>query len=177
MIHVGIDPDVCDMAVGFWADGLPVGAQVIHVIRRKGVVGGASVMQMVDALRRTQPQEHGVVESVAIEGQQIDRREARPADLFTLAQATGAVAYWLRDYHPDALFRIAPPKEWKGQVAKHAHQARLYSDLGWGYTIIGSGKGKYARPLRIPSNFHHITPGQWKHCGDALLLARWASEQ
>lgn len=177
MIFIGIDPDVCDMALGFWSKGEPVGAQVVHVVRRKGVTGGAAVHRMIEALAASQPNAHGVVESIAIEGQQIDRREAKPENLFTLAQAAGAVGMWIHDFYPDAQIRIPTPKVWKGQLAKHAHQARLYADLGWDYTIIGSGKNRYARPLNPSSQFQHITPGQWKHVGDALLLGRWAEQQ
>ena len=56
-------------------------------------------------------------------------------------------------------------------------QARLYYDLDWGYEIIGSGLKRYARPNSPPIFFDNITPGQWKHVGDALLLARWAHKQ
>ncbi len=99
------------------------------------------------------------------------------ANLFTLAQVAGVGLSWIRDFHPEARCWIPTPTEWKGQLAKHAHQARLYSDLGWGYTIIGSGKNRYARPLTPPPAFQHIKPGQWKHVGDGLLLARSASLQ
>ena len=52
-----------------------------------------------------------------------------------------------------------------------------YRELGWGYAIVGTGTSSYARPLNPPAHFDHITAGQWKHVGDALLLAQWAHEQ
>lgn len=69
------------------------------------------------------------------------------------------------------------PETWKGGIAKYAHQARLYKELGWGYEIVSKGKpSAYSRPTNPPQKFKHITKGQWKHVGDALLLAKWAHE-
>ncbi len=177
MNTIGIDPDTKDTAIGYWNDSGPVGASVIHVVRRKTSEQSQVLMarQVAQAIRKGC--EWGRVEAVAIEGQQIDKRRARPADLFTLAHTTGMAAVLMVMHYPDALIVIPTPKVWKGRVAKHAHQARLYDDLGWGYKIIGTGDNRYARPLLPPSKFEHITPGAWKHVGDALLLARWAHQQ
>lgn len=90
---------------------------------------------------------------------------------------TGAAALRVRQIYRGATILVPTPKEWKGQIQKHAHQARLYNDLGWGYEIVGTGDGRYARPRKAPSAFSHITKGQWKHVGDAMLLARWAQDQ
>lgn len=170
MITLGIDPDSKDLALGIWGDQGPIGATVYHV------KGASSNYQILDVLaystigfgRKEQPSR------CAIEGQQIDRRRARPRDLFKLAHVTGAAGLWLHQQHPNIELLFPTPSEWKGGVAKHAHQSRLYEELGWGFKIIGTGKGRYARPLRVPECFTHISPGQWKHVGDALLLARWA---
>ena len=175
MIALGIDPDSKDCAVAAWGDDGPLAAQVIHVVRRKTSV--QSQVLMAEALAGTDPISamFGLrVKTVAIEGQQIDGRRARPADLFTLAHVTGSVLSWAVEWWGMADFVVPTPKKWKGSVAKHAMQARMYRELGWGYTIIGSGASKYARPEAPPARFKNITKGQWKHVGDALLLAQWA---
>lgn len=174
-IALGIDPDVKDLALGVWDDDGPWGAEVIHLVG-KSKIGEQSQVRMAHALSRKE-NTIAMPHIIAIEGQQVDGRRARPRDLFTLAHVTGAAIHWCAGLFPFAHIIVPTPTEWKGGVAKHAHQARLYDDLGWGYEIIGSGNGRYARPDLPPSTFDHITPGQWKHVGDALLLARWAHQQ
>lgn len=171
MIALGIDPDSKDMSFATWGPQGPIDAQVAHV------VGAASNYQMLAVLANTALLWCDDAKVVAIEGQQIDRRKARPRDLFKLAHMTGAVALRVRQSLPDAKIIVPTPKEWKGSVAKHAMQARLYAELGWGYTIVGTGTSRYARPKNPSLHFNHITAGQWKHVGDALLLARWAHQQ
>ena len=178
MIALGIDPDTKDCAVAAWNVNGPFAAQVIHVIRRK--TKRQSQVRMAAALAGTDPDPDlsGLnVTTIAIEGQQIDKRLARSKDLFTLAHVTGSAISWCTEWWGMAEILVPTPYEWKRGVAKHAHQARLYHELDWGYTIVGNGTNKYARPLNIPIRFRHITDGQWKHVGDALLLARWAYEQ
>jgi len=179
MIALGIDPDVHDLSIAAWNDHGPMAAQVVHVKQRKGAYVQSQV-RMAERLAGTDP-DHPMwgapVGRIAIEGQQIDGRRARPKDLFTLAHVSGAALAWCMEWFGSAAMFLPTPAEWKGAVAKHAMQARLYSDLGWGYTIHGAGTDRYARPAEAPKNFQHVTRGQWKHVGDALLLARWAHEK
>lgn len=167
---IGIDPDSKDMAIAAWNDDGPVSAGVVHVS------GSASNYQMIDALARERlVWPLGEVSTIAIEGQQRDGRKTGKGDLFKLAHMTGAVALWIRQQFPRARLLIPTPERWKGQLPKAVMQARLYDQFGWGYEMIGAGKpADYARPIVPPKHFHHITDGQWKHVGDALLLARWA---
>ncbi len=171
MIALGIDPDSKDTSWAWWDDGGPLAVGVAHVI------GKSSNYEMLGELALSNLSPWGTPEIVAIEGQQIDGRKAPPRDLFKLAHITGAAALRVRQMFPSAEILIPTPREWKKAVAKHAMQARLYADLGWGYHIIGSRTSRYARPIQPPDNFKHITAGQWKHVGDALLLARWAHQQ
>jgi hypothetical protein len=175
MIALGIDPDSKDCAVAGWNDDGPFAAQVIHVVRRKTKVQSQVLMAAALADTNPRPELFGLqVMTIAIEGQQKDGRRARPQDLFTLAHVTGSALSWCTEWWGMANIVIPTPKKWKGSVAKHAMQARMYRELGWGYTIIGTGTSKYARPEAPPARFNHITKGQWKHVGDALLLAQWA---
>lgn len=176
-ITLGIDPDTKDMAIAAWDDNGPRSAQVVHLVGANKT-GEQSQVRMARAMEDATlcPTLRGA-SLIAIEGQQIDKRKARPADLFTLAHTTGSALSWCCK-HFDQYTRIVipTPKEWKGSVAKHAMQGRLYKELGWGSTVIGTGTNRYARPINPPSKFKHVSPGQWKHIGDALLLAKYAYE-
>lgn len=177
MLTLGIDPDSKDLAIGYWDHTGPRTARVIHV------TGKASAYEMMQALSNASPLQWVGTgpQIIAIEGQQVDKRRTGKGDLFKLAHVTGAAYLWVVQQRTGGRILVPTPADWKRGVAKHAHQARLYDELGWGYEIVGAKSAKsdsrYARPLRAPSNFSHIEPGQWKHVGDALLLARWAQTQ
>lgn len=188
MLSLGIDPDTTDTAFAWWEKDGPVSAHVAHVVRKKGVTGADILIHTAHEIRRAATYHRSSTLKwpvvVAVEGQQIDGRKAKPASLFQLAQVAGmCISHVQERYQRDDLTLYIPtPTEWKGQVPKHAHQARLYDDLGWGYEVIGgrkgsTQKGSYARPLDPPKEFNHIKAGQWKHVGDALALAKWAYEQ
>lgn len=180
-LSLGVDPDLHDLALGFWNDSGPVTAYVVHLPKDTSLSGRERVERMCGSAYYSLGHilaEHKPT-AVAVEGQSLKRagsdQHARPGDIVKLAQVAGNVLGQLMVLLGHTVpFDLPEPEEWKGSVAKHAMQARMYSDLGWGYAIAGSGKGRYARPLKIPSPFSHITKGQWKHVGDALLLARWA---
>lgn len=171
MFTLGIDPDSADLAWAVWGPDGPVDAGVFHAVRRKGQQSQVNMAKVL----RAQDWPRYDVRKIAIEGQQKDGRRAAASSLFTLAHVTGGALQCCVRHYPDALIRVTPPKEWKGSVAKHAHQARMYSALGWGYTIKGSGTSRYAVPNNPPSHMD-FRATQWKHIGDALLLAQWAQD-
>ena len=119
----------------------------------------------------------------AVEGQELARtgakRHARPEDIVRLGNVAGmCVMRVARGYLHGCGLYWPKPSEWKGSVPKHAMQARLYDELGWGFQIVLQGKmPQYAVPLHAPVGFAEIGTAPWKHCGDALLLARWCWEQ
>lgn len=172
MITLGIDPDSTDLAWGVWGPDGPVDAGVFHAIRRKGAQTQVSMAKVLRA--ETWPDYD--IRRIVIEGQQKDGRRVAASSLFTLAHVTGSALQCCVRHYPDASIRVATPKEWKGSVAKHAQQARMYSALEWGYTLKGTGTSRYAVPTNVPSHMAHIRATQWKHAGDALLLARWAQD-
>jgi hypothetical protein len=169
MIALGIDPDTSDTAFAWWDEQGPMDIVVAHVVRRKGVK--RSLMQTAHAIKNASSTSG--VSIAAVEGQQQDRRRTGKRDLFTLAQVAGLCIGFVADRYPNAQLLVPRPDEWKGQLPKRVHQARLYEELGWGYEQSDT----YAVPVRVPDRFASITRGQWKHAGDALLLARWAYEQ
>lgn len=179
MIALGIDPGTSATAIALWdADG-PVFADLIRAKRGPGPGPArlADALLFYDQEDLDSAAEGGSIDRVVIEGQQKDRRTKSFANIITLAQSAGVATAWAKTWFPNADFYIPTPSEWKGQVEKSAHQARLYTDLGWGYTIHGSGKNKYARPVKPWPHFEHIQPGAWKDVGDALRLAQWAYDQ
>lgn len=176
-IYVGIDPDLHDVSIGYWLNDQPASAAVIHVPKVKGVVGHDAVLQMVKALAISGLIELDEEYVVAVEAQTLmrsgHRQHKRPQDIVILGNVAGAI---LMQCVQARNLLFPTPEEWKGQIPKAVMQARMFSDLGWGYQMVGKDQD-YARPLRIPEGFSHISSGQWKHVGDALLLARWASQQ
>lgn len=178
-MFIGIDPDLHDFAIGYWHKGQPHHAEVIHVPRRKGIVAQAAVRQMVAAMAfRMMNMIPAATEGIAIEAQTLQRtglkQHKRPGDIVILGNVGGAALGLCAMVVDMNQIAFPSPEEWKGQIPKAVMQARLYSDLGWGYERVGE---EYARPLRAPAAFNNISAGQWKHVGDALLLAHWASEQ
>jgi len=180
MKAIGVDPDLRDLAIGVWDDSGPVAAHVVHLVHDKELSGRKRVERMIRQCRYDLPtfrSWHEDATLFAVEGQSLKRegtaQHRRPGDIVKLAQVAGAAYGVLMTCGRWTDARLPEPEEWKGSVPKHAMQARLYKELGWGYSIIGKGKDSYARPRIIPEAFKHISPGQWKHVGDALLLARW----
>ncbi len=177
-MFIGLDPDLHDLAIGYWDNG-PKSAHVVHVPRKKGVIQHEAVLEMIQAMRMEPPflNRDPDVDGIAVEAQTLQRlglrQHKRPQDIVILGNVAGAALGMLADagyYH----LLFPTPEQWKGQIPKHVMQARLYDELGWGYEMVGES---YAVPLKIPKAFQHLLKGQWKHVGDALLLARWASKQ
>lgn len=176
-MFIGIDPDLHDLAIGYWLNGQPHGAKVIHVPKKKGLVRQAAVLEMVQQLGIQGIEIPEGTVGLAVEAQTLQRtglkQHKRPQDIVILGNVAGAVLGLCACTLSIDQILFPIPEEWKGQIPKAVMQARLYADLEWGYEMVGKD---YARPLRIPQNFRHILAGQWKHVADALLLARWASE-
>lgn len=197
MLCLGIDPDLHDLAIASWDDLGPVAAHVVHVPKRKGVVENEAVLAMMTALsgglpyfgRQLPPRFEGDGFDVspdwcAVESQELARgpqgQHRRPQDIVTLGQVAGmALMRVARGYLHGCGLYFPKPSEWKGSVPKAVMQARLYAELGWGYEVRGSGGSSYAVPHQAPTEFSALKfkTSQFKHIGDALLLARWCWEQ
>ena len=112
--------------------------------------------------------------NIIIEGQRIyQKQKVRPNDILHLGQIAGAVAMICAELYPHQRIIIPEPFDWKGNIDKATHQARLYNELGWGYKKIGK---KYAYPLH-PTIGQDLNKGEWKHVGDAIGLYRWGCTQ
>lgn len=187
MLCLGIDPDLHDLAIASWDDQGPVAGHVVHVPRVKGRVENEAVLAMMHELSKPWPDfaRPHIARDVqqpdwcAVEAQELARgpgaQHRRPQDIVTLGQVAGmAVMRVARGYLHGCGLYFPKPSEWKGSVPKHVMQARLYTELGWDYALAASSA--YAKPLRVPATWEGYG-AQWKHLGDALLLARWCWEQ
>lgn len=125
----------------------------------------------------------------AVEGQEIaytGRSGCNPRDIMLLAHVSGAAAAYLMEACCFPL-RFPTPAEWKGQVPKQIHQARICKQMGWEFEAKGSDPGRgYVVPMNSPvdSEGQIIRDfavrhgfGAWKHAMDAVGLARWCWEQ
>ena len=122
------------------------------------------------------------VTRIAVEGQELRRsgsaQHKRPEDIVHLAQVAGVAMGLLMSKALTRQFYMPPPSVWKGHIPKAVMQARLYDELGWGYEMVGKGKpADYAIPCNVPLRFTYLKKTDWKHVGDALLLARWVFEK
>jgi hypothetical protein len=200
MIALGIDPDLHCTAWGVvsTAPNLanPIRAVGIVTVDRK-LTGTAAVEAMLRQLSIALDEPFCLfnIDTVIIEGQNLSgqggRKHARPQDIIHLAQVAGAAAGIAQAACPLAFegVRIPSPEVWKGSVPKGAMQGRLYTRLGVPFTFKGGDGDQYAVPDwgQDVGTFHRfahggkasrkINPGDWKHLGDALLLAVWGLEQ
>jgi len=202
MLCLGIDPDMHDLAIASWDDLGPVTAHVVSVPKK--ITGTDALLSMMHELSKPWPMLGRVMgegcthyyldefpDWCAVEGQETrqvrGKYHARPLDLIHLGNVAGmcVMRVALRYLNGCGLY-WPKPSEWKGSVEKHAMQARLYEEIGWGYEVVWknqrapigrSRKGEYAVPQNPPAEFDNISLMEWKHVGDALLLARWCWEQ
>jgi len=187
MIFLGVDPDLHCTAIGAWVQDKPFGAWVVETPKIKGRVEQTAVLDMVWAIKESFPlfSKSDVTETIwAVEAQTLHvtglKQHKRPQDIVTLGNVGGAVLQFIAGHcksSDNLLFPTA--KEWKGQIPKAVMQARFYQELGWGYQIMGKNKsrpnGEYSLPRRVPSGLSYLKKAHWKHVGDALMLAKWAS--
>lgn len=190
MLCLGIDPDMHDLAIASWDDLGPVTGHVVSVPRAK--TGDEALLAMMHELSKPWPAFSRVTKDMgtmpdwcAVEGQDLRRgpgaKHARPEDIVKLGNVAGmAVMRVAMGYLRSCGVYWPRPSEWKGGVPKAVMQARLYTELGWGYDIRGKGPSSYAvptAPMPIVHCAFDVKSAQWKHLGDALLLARWCWEQ
>jgi hypothetical protein len=112
-----------------------------------------------------------------IEGQQVykDDKKSNPADMITLARSSGISANFLANQHigcSDLIFAL--PQQWKGSISKHAHQAKILTDLGQEPVVKGKGNRRYCVPKE---DFLGMNMTQYRHVIDAIGLAMWLRGQ
>jgi hypothetical protein len=177
---VGIDPDLHCTAIATWdhLHNQPEHAWVVKTPKSKGTQQQSVQLHIADLFQGIPlfPRCNDI-HFFAVEAQTLQRTggniHTRPQDIVVLGNVAGAILGILRGrgYHH---VEFPAPELWKGGVAKSAMQARLYQQLGMGYVLHGKGSAAYAVPERIPHHLSNIKGQEWKHVGDAILLARWA---
>lgn len=112
---------------------------------------------------------------IVVEGQQIyARSRAKPDSILQLAQVAGAAVAAMRIKFPSAQVLIPRPGEWKGDVPKRIHQARLWNRLGVEYESRGTPAAGYAVPKGLScEGAGKVKRADWKHLADAVGLAEW----
>lgn len=181
MLFIGIDPDLHCTAIGGWYAGKPWRAWTIETPRVKGRVEQAAVLDMVWAIKEQFPlfPKSDILNIVwTVEAQTLHvtglKQHKRPQDIVTLGNVAGAILGYISMLETEPSKVLFPTaKEWKGSIPKAVMQARFYTKLGWGYQRIGKD---YSRPLKPDHSLSNITGAKWKHVGDALMLAEWASK-
>jgi hypothetical protein len=184
---LAFDPDTHHTGVAVVdTDGRPVFVGVCSVPAK--FKGAEAVCEMVKVLRNILWPEvlaerivaGSVIVAIVVEGQEITysaRSGKNPRSLLPVAQIAGA-ALAVHAMIDRQLF-LPYPAEWKGQVPKQIHQARICNKLGWAYELVGDKVTGYARPTGMPAMYvagaAKLNPGDWKHVMDAIGLGMWAA--
>ena len=192
---LGCDPDThaCAIAV-VDCTGTPVFVRVVRVEKRYKHMDAALAMSQNLALAdhnlalADYSRNQDNLLAFAVEGQEIVYSAAQgvnPRSMLPVAVVAGAALQRFTHDWPEGChtFSFPLPAQWKGQVPKQIHQARLCSALGWTYETVGDNPSDgYARPTE-PEQYKNVlganTLGKtdWKHVLDAIGLARYAREK
>lgn len=168
MIFIGIDPDLHTTAIG----ALVEDRWYVDVLRvDKALKEHDAMVQMCRVVGSSVPDL--VTDHAAVEGQEfILQGQARFKDIGLIGCVTGAV---LASVRADTVL-CPKPSQWKGNVPKHIHHARIGRDLGFAVEIAGGQKG-YGVPQDRELRARLPLTSDWKHAMDALGLALWCREQ
>lgn len=183
-VVIGIDPDLRRVGIG-----------AVDVETRKAVYVAVpkvfSDKTEADAVREIVPQLRGCISDVmkalghplcmgvVVEGQEIAysaQQGANPRSILVLAQVAGALLCEAGYEVTKEKILFPKPIEWKGNVPKPIHQARVYNTLGWEYEQTK----EYTRPTNVGPEVmgaDALNKSDWKHVGDALGLALWGIEK
>ena len=181
MIVLGIDPDLHQTAFALVQDEPFVKILRVEVLSIPETLKGTDAVVAMSSALGAAPYRYAGTSLVVVEGQQIylGSGQARPDSILRLAQVAGAAlgAFW-------AFSKMMPrPTEWKGQVPKGIHQARILKRFGIFYKVVGREKG--CVPLTLEGEpglagvegSDLVPKGAWIHVVDAIGLALWAIEQ
>lgn len=176
-LFMGIDPDMHTLpAVVLNEHGKLIHVQVFTV--EKKVTGREALVQMVKQLHTRYS---GPIPNVlTVEAQDIYQfgpgKTKNPKSIMFLATVAGACME--RFVHAHDIY-FPPPQEWKGNVPKQIHQARICGRMGWEYEKRGTQADGYCVPTGagMLGYLATIKAGEWKHIIDAIGLALHGKEQ
>lgn len=183
---LGVDPDLHTTAVALVNHlGRPIWLSICEVDKK--LLGREAAIWMAQALPGSL---RGLYwSSAAVESQEVTytgRAGGNPRDIVLLAHVGGSALTAVSATPMTGALFFPSPAEWKGQIPKQIHQARVCRDLGWHAETRGSGKGGYIRPSASAYPNEHPMMERfekengvtgWKHMLDAIALARWCRQQ
>ena len=179
MIAVGVDPGVTGTALA-----LVTPEQILRVAYVQNKGDGLPEQTKLHMLRLLHPAVESFcsshVDIFVVEGQQNYRKSgnAKVEGLFDLAQVAGGIASLaIVAGSSDMKVRIPLPAEWKKQVPKDVHHARILHRYGIAFSK-GGGEDPYCYPSGCAvaakiKGAAMLNKSDWKHVCDAVGLAAW----
>lgn len=170
MIILGVDPDLHATSFVWLGSNGVLDVRVARVPKK--IVGDEAVDAMCDVLAGMDLLRTALPDLVVVEGQHIVRGEKgtkNPVDILRLAQVAGAASCAARRAYRSTKTIRPTPAEWKGQVPKEVHQARVLRDQGWGTMEAGLAA--------LGTRWPEVTTREWLHVVDALGLAQWGRKK
>jgi hypothetical protein len=168
---MGIDPDMHTLPIAVVDQA---GKLVhVHVARNdKKLTGREALISMSKVLAFTSAISE--IAALTVEGQEIYQfgagKTKNPKSIMFLATVAGMCLN--RFMVPDTYFPT--PQEWKGNVPKQIHQARILGRMGLEYQTKGAQNDGWCLPsVKIEG----IKDSDWKHAVDAIGLAQWGREK
>jgi len=188
LYSLGIDPDTKNTGWGIvqQVNDLPprlYAAGVISIpgqIKKKAITGAEAVVLMAKSLYLMELPMLDYC-AIVVEGQTIYRRTARdkgvdPNAILRISQVAGAALVGAIGATEGTTKVMLPePREWKKQVPKRIHQARVCRRLGLPFSPHGDKDGYVVPAIPIALAAHarckHLKPTHWKHAMDGVGLA------
>lgn len=170
---MGIDPDMHTMPVVI-IDIVGKLKQIAIIKVAKEFTGREALIEMAKAVKVTGT---WAINALCVEGQELyqfgSSKTKNPKSIMYLATVAGAAMAHFAPVANGPVY-FPTPQEWKGNVPKQIHQARILSRMGIDYTKVGSQSDGYCVP--ISNNGFDIKKGEWKHVVDAIGLATYARD-
>lgn len=193
--YIGFDPDLHQPSLALVGEDGAVRA--VWCLRHKKRLKGRAAVVACSAFvaeffsETLMPLYDGTLEiaAFAVESQEVYRGAGQDADtkdpraLMFLAAVSGVVLGLGHVIWPKAAILFPAPAEWKGNVPKEVHHARLMEEQKWQYKVMGAASkakknSRYCSP--DPESVKHLigvedlNAGDWKHVCDAIGLAMFA---
>lgn len=183
-MFIGVDPDMHFLS--FWMineNGGPVYHDEVRVAKK--ITGRAALREMAYKIGRSclighhfSPKE--ISPSVGcVEAQELYQfgagKTKNPRSIMMLATVAGMCLQKFNSMKEGMETYFPPPQEWKGNVPKQIHHARICSRLNWNYDKVGGKDDGYCVPTG--ADILDISKGEWKHALDSIGLALYARDQ